>query len=182
MQNNNVDKDKIIFETERLYVRQFIFSDFANFYKLHSSKDAMQFFMSGQKSMSEAIAVFSYIQNHQKKYGYSYWAVFKKDTDEFIGQAGVTYTEKQDLNLCFAFLKEFWGKGYATETINAVIKWVFENTSENHITAMAMPHNTKSRKLMEKIGMKYIDDWKLENGTMASHYIIKKADFLNSKK
>jgi ribosomal-protein-alanine N-acetyltransferase len=134
----------------------------------------MEFFMSGQKSMSETIAVFSYIQGHQKKYGYSYWGIFRKDNGEFVGQAGVTYTENMDLNLCFAFLKEFWGKGYATEAIKAVIDWVFQNTDEKYVRAMAMPHNIKSRRLMEKIGMDYIEDSKLPNGVMASHYIIKK--------
>jgi len=168
---------KVMIETERLVIRTFCFDDFSDFLKIHSNKEVMRFFMSGVKSLSEAISVFSFIRNHQKKYGFSYWGVFKKDTGEYIGQAGVTYKDDGDLNLCFAFLPEFWGKGYASEVVPAVIDWIFKNVDVKYITAMAMPENKRSRDFMEKIGMKYTVDSPLSNEVVASHYIVYKKDW-----
>jgi ribosomal-protein-alanine N-acetyltransferase len=168
---------KVMIETERLVIKTFCFDDFSNFLKIHSNEEVMRFFMSGVKSLSEAISVFSFIRNHQKKHGFSYWGVFKKDSGEYIGQAGVTYNDAGDLNLCFAFLPEFWGKGYARESVPAVIDWVFKNVDVEYIVAIAMPENKRSREFMEKIGMKYTVDSALSNGVIASHYIIYKKDW-----
>ena len=169
--------ENVIIETERLVIKAFTFDDFTNFLKIHSDEEVMKFFMSGVKSLPEAISVFSYITKHQKKHGFSYWGVFNKETGEYIGQAGVTYNAEGNLNLCFAFLPEFWGKGYAKESVTAVINWIFKNTEIDKITAMAMPENKRSREFMQKIGLKYVDDWALKNGVMASHYIINREDW-----
>jgi ribosomal-protein-alanine N-acetyltransferase len=62
----------------------------------------------------------------------------------------------------YGFDKPFWGQGYATEAAAAWLRYGFETAGLARIVAVAIPENTASRHVMEKLGMKYERD--------ATHY------------
>lgn len=48
-----------------------------------------------------------------------------------------------------------WGQGFASEGASTLLSWGFENGGYERITASTMAVNRRSRRVMEKIGMKH---------------------------
>jgi RimJ/RimL family protein N-acetyltransferase len=55
-------------------------------------------------------------------------------------------------------LKEHWNKGYATEASFGLLKYGFRALALNKIVSSAHVENVASRRVLEKIGMTYIDN------------------------
>jgi ribosomal-protein-alanine N-acetyltransferase len=55
----------------------------------------------------------------------------------------------------YALAREYWGHGYATEAVRAMIEFGFEHLNLNRIEARAVPANVASTRVMQKAGMKY---------------------------
>jgi len=51
--------------------------------------------------------------------------------------------------------KQYWGKGYATEALRAVIAYLFEQTTVNRISASTWSENIASILVLEKAGMRF---------------------------
>ena len=52
----------------------------------------------------------------------------------------------------YGISKEFCGKGYATEAVNAVVDWAMEQSGIARIEAETDPDNTASQRVLEKCG------------------------------
>ena len=66
--------------------------------------------------------------------------------------------ELPDADIGFAFLPEFWGKGFALESANAVMNDARQRLGLKRVLAIVMPDNAASIKLLEKLGMKFERD------------------------
>ena len=55
----------------------------------------------------------------------------------------------------YRFVPEAWGRGYATEAAEASLAYGFDVLGLDEIVAVAYPDNAASRRVMEKIGMRY---------------------------
>tara|TARA_Y100000034_G_scaffold123356_1_gene169987 strand:+ start:52 stop:561 length:510 start_codon:yes stop_codon:yes gene_type:complete len=80
------------------------------------------------------------------------FAVDLKETNETIGTVSYLtrdYLEHDDIG--YAFLPEFWGKGYATEATKSVLDYKIEN-GEKCIWGVVNSDNHVSIKLLEKLG------------------------------
>ncbi len=58
-------------------------------------------------------------------------------------------------NLYFRFSPEVWGRGYASEVVEAALKHTFGKLAQEHIFGMTRPNNTASRKTLERAGFRY---------------------------
>lgn len=56
----------------------------------------------------------------------------------------------------------FWGRGYATESARAMVRFGFEQHSLNRIFAQVFKRNPASARVLQKIGMRY-------EGTLRQH-------------
>jgi len=61
----------------------------------------------------------------------------------------------------FAFLPDFWNRGFAFEAANAVLTDARERLKLNRILAIVNPDNNTSIKLLEKLGLKFEQNLKL---------------------
>jgi len=85
-------------------------------------------------------------------------------TGEVVGFCRVTAagshqgcTRPGDAELAYAFLPEYWGHGYAREAAAAVLAWAFDNIrSTERIIAVTQAANTRSRRLLQALGMEQI--------------------------
>lgn len=55
--------------------------------------------------------------------------------------------------LGFCLNRHFWGKGYGTETANALLRFGFQQLDLHRIYATCDPSNNASAHVLEKIGM-----------------------------
>lgn len=77
-------------------------------------------------------------------------------------------------------LKEHWNKGYATEASLGLLKYGFETMGLSKIVPSAHTENFASRKVIEKIGMRYIDD-SVHYGCLQAYYEIDAASYFSGQ-
>ena len=81
-----------------------------------------------------------------------------KATGELIGSAGLYYDPEEDLwTIGYNLRQDQWGHGYAGETIRGLIEHVRKYRPVRGIKGSFAAVNSKSRRVMEKLGMTY---WK----------------------
>lgn len=92
--------------------------------------------------------------------GVQYWPIFLGGTDEHAGCCGLRpYRPSERIyELGFHLRPEFWGRGYATEVARATIDFAFGTLGASALFAGHHPHNTASRRLLEKLGFRYTHD------------------------
>lgn len=59
----------------------------------------------------------------------------------------------------YSFLPEHWGRGYAREAVRAAVVWAWEAvpSREPSVVAVTQEANTRSRRLLESLGMRLAD-------------------------
>lgn len=93
------------------------------------------------------------IRNSENKDFYSWVIQFK---DEIVGTIGAYDYEPQtnSIEIGYSIFRNAWGKGYATEALSEVIRYLFEEKSMNKVHAWSHRENIASQKVLEKVGMK----------------------------
>jgi len=97
------------------------------------------------------------IQN-ESVYQVQYWPVFELTTKALIGCCGLRIHKTEEYEIGVHLRPEYWGRGYAKESANAVIEYAFCVLNAKKLFAGHNPDNSKSRKLLEKLGFTYIGD------------------------
>ena len=54
----------------------------------------------------------------------------------------------------YGILPEFWGRGYATEAVDAVVRWALDQPGIKSVEAETDAENIASQRVLEKIGFK----------------------------
>ena len=101
------------------------------------------------------------------------WAVELKDTSQFVGAAGLVFhDDSEEVEVGYRFMKEHWGKGYATEAASALVKYGFEKLGLKKIVSFAHVDNRGSTRVMEKIGMQYVGE-RVNRGWMQVYFEVR---------
>jgi len=93
----------------------------------------------------------SWIKLNQEKEETNNFAITEQD--EIIGMIGFE-KQKSSYKIGYWLAEQHWGKGYATEALNAMTQYVFSNYKTNKIKAAVFIHNPASGKVLEKCGYK----------------------------
>lgn len=147
----------IICETERLIIRLQSPSDALSLMELNSDPDVVRYTGDGTMgSASEALKIIEEkVIPQWTRYRMGRFAVTTRD-GEYLGWCGLRYfPENGDTDLGYRFMKKHWGKGYATESSRGVLDYGFKVLRLPRIIARAMPENTDSIKVMQKLGMTF---------------------------
>lgn len=83
------------------------------------------------------------------------WKILKKDTNEFIGIAGINLSANRFKlgEIHYGLLPAYWGIGFATEVAQLLIKSGFELFNLHKVEAGVATENLRSIKILEKLGM-----------------------------
>lgn len=83
-------------------------------------------------------------------------AVEVKSEGKFIGFTGLKYLDDlKEVDLGYRFRREYWGRGFATESSQAALELGFNALQLNRIIAMVMPDNKASVNVLEKLNFKF---------------------------
>ena len=93
---------------------------------------------------------------NQAEYHIQYWPIFDLKTDTFIGCCGLRPRQTMVYEIGFHLRPAFWRQGYAVEAASAVIDYAFSNLYAEALFAGHHPENTASRRVLEKLGFRYI--------------------------
>lgn len=148
----------LILETERLILRQFDLNDTDFILKLLNSPGWLRFI--GDRNIRTTEDAKDYLINGPiKSYqtiGFGLSLVALKDNELPIGMCGIIKRDNlENVDIGFAFLDEYTGKGYAFEIASATIKYAKEVLKLETILAITDPKNVNSIKLLNKIGLSF---------------------------
>ena len=146
---------KSILETNRLILRKFTANDLDNLYRLDSSLDVMKYI--GKLRTREEVE--RSIERVRKYYiknpGLGLWITIEKVSEKFIGWSGIQHIDETEIEVGYRYLKEFWGKGYATDAAKYLIDYGFNKMNLDKIVGVTHPDNLASQRVLEKVGLKY---------------------------
>jgi RimJ/RimL family protein N-acetyltransferase len=162
-------------ETSRLILRPFNALDAIDMAAVLGNPAVMQHIGRGHaKTFEETVDYLAYQLRHDAVYGYSLWAMVRKEDTRVIGQCGLWHLDGTgEVDLAYTLAQEFWGYGYATEASIAWLDYAFapkiepkiEQVEEpvaglglDRIVAIAKPENRASVRVLEKLGMRYERD------------------------
>ena len=144
--------------TERLLVRGFDTNDAEFILELLNQPSFIQFI--GDKGVRSVDDARNYITTgpieSYQRHGFGLYLVELKDRKVPIGMCGVLKRESlPDPDLGFAFLPEYWGKGYAFEAASAALDQARDFFKLARILAITSPDNDASIKLLAKLGFQF---------------------------
>lgn len=125
---------------------------------------------------------------------YGLWAVETRQGRALIGHCGLARIWGDEISgassglapepasgaveLAYALARPAWGQGLATEAARASLRYGFERAGLDTILALAEPANTASRRVMDKIGLRFEGmTTAYYGGALLALYAISRADF-----
>lgn len=163
-----------VLETERLLLREIRPDDLANLYRMNSDPEVMKYVGDGSVRTREQMLkeLDMLISHYVRKPGLGIWATELKSNGTFVGASGlVHYDNTPAIEVGYRLLKEHWNKGYATEASRGLLKYGFETLGLEKIVSSAHVDNRASTRVMEKIGMRYVDN-RFQYSCMQAYYEI----------
>jgi RimJ/RimL family protein N-acetyltransferase len=93
--------------------------------------------------------------------GVSKWIAYDRASGELIGRGGLSRWNldgQQRLEVGWTVRADRWGRGYATEIGRAGLALAFDELGAGEVVAFTEPHNSRSRAVMERLGMRRTHD------------------------
>lgn len=147
-----------ILETERLSLREFSRADAEFILKLLNEPSFTQNI--GDRGVRSVPDAEEYLERgplaSYAKNGFGLLAVVSKETGEMMGMCGLIKREAlDDVDIGYAFLPQFWSRGFAVEAARRVMDSASEKFGLTRLVAIVDPLNTASIRLLERIGFTY---------------------------
>jgi RimJ/RimL family protein N-acetyltransferase len=148
----------IVFETERLILRRLSVDDAAFMRRLVNEPSWLEFI--GDRGVRTEADAREYLRAgaiaSYERHGFGLWAVEIRGRDTPIGICGLVKRDfLEDVDLGFAFLPEFWGKGYAREAAAAAVDFARRELGMRRLVAITATANRRSIDLLGKLGFAF---------------------------
>ncbi|TKC05898.1 GNAT family N-acetyltransferase [Pedobacter frigoris] len=152
---------KVFAETDRIILREIVMEDAPAMFEMDSDPEVHRYLGKNPvKTITQVEDYISFIRKQYIDYGIGRWAIVDKATSEFVGWGGLKYRTDTVIGhtgfyeVGYRLLRKFWGRGYATESARASVKYAFEELNLDAVYAMASVENAASRNALLKTGLK----------------------------
>ncbi|HVS12820.1 MAG TPA: GNAT family N-acetyltransferase [Thermoanaerobaculia bacterium] len=144
--------------TERLLLRGWRTADLAPFAAIHADPEVMEH-LGGPRSRVESDALVARLAEHFGRHGFGLWALEEVESGDLAGFVGLSIpTFEAPFTPCvevgWRLARACWGRGYAIEGARAALRFGFERLGLDEIVSFTVPANTRSRRVMERLGMR----------------------------
>jgi ribosomal-protein-alanine N-acetyltransferase len=137
--------------SERLLLRPFEHSDAFAAHRVYSDELVMRWVGTGAVTRPEQTeAMLNGYMEHQRRHGFSFWAVVARATGKLIGDAGLC-TRGDRVELGYTLGREHWGRGYGTEAARVCVAAAFDGLGLGELEALVRPENPASVAVLEKL-------------------------------
>jgi RimJ/RimL family protein N-acetyltransferase len=157
-------------------LRELQLSDADAFFAMDSNPNVHKYLWNKPtQKIEETIEVIEFVRKQYEENGIGRFAMILKETNEFIGWAGLKYNTAAVNNrinfydIGYRLDEKFWGKGYTSEASFAWLNYAFETMKIKTMDAAAHAENGASNRILQKIGMQMTDQY-LENGVSWNWY------------
>ena len=147
-----------IIETDRLVLRKLTLDDAGFILDLLNQPSFIQFIGDrGVRTLDDARDYLSKrLINSYERFGFGLYLTLLRESGIPIGICGLVKRELlEDVDVGFAFLPQYWSKGYAFESAFAVLAYAGNTMGLKRIVGIATPDNHGSIRVLEKIGLQF---------------------------
>jgi RimJ/RimL family protein N-acetyltransferase len=146
-----------LLHTARLQLRELAEADAPFMLQLLNEPSWLQFIGDrGVRTLAEARTYI--ITGPQQSYardGFGFYLVADRENQASMGICGLVRRDfLEDVDIGFAFLPDFWGRGYAFEAAKAVLDFARDSLGLQRLVAITAPENEASSKLLHKLGLR----------------------------
>jgi len=142
------DIDMMTLNTERLTIRRFSENDGDDLYEYFSNPNVLKFEPHKPFTKDEVLAEAKWRSNDER-----FLAVCLR-SGKVIGNLYFSKGDFETWEVGYVFNDKYWGSGYASESLSALLDYAFVNLNVRRIIAKCDSQNTPSWKLLERVGMR----------------------------
>ncbi|CAN5696566.1 GNAT family N-acetyltransferase [soil metagenome] len=155
-----LDTGRVMVETDRLVMREFVEGDAESLFRLDSDPEVHRY-LGGNPlvHIDQSVAIVARVRQQYRTNGIGRWVTLEKSSGDFLGWSGLRFVPEtvngrvDFIDLGYRFLPAFWGKGYASEAAIASVRHGFDVMKLDAICGYADRDNTASRRVLEKAGL-----------------------------
>lgn len=146
----------MIYQTERLAVRDLTDDDADALHDLHRRDEVMRWLdRTLSTGPADELARLARWREHRKD-GFGFFGITLRDTGTLVGvQVLKPFDDLPYVDLGWRLHPGHQGRGYATESARGAIAYAFGTLGLDELAAATLPDNVRSRAVMERLGMTY---------------------------
>ncbi len=158
-----------VLQTRRLILRPIALSDFEAYHLAWTDERTTRFIGGPLRNRNTNWTKFLQAAGMWPVLGYGYWTFADRETDAYLGLGGLSFMERGIDQLegfveaGWALSPEAWGRGIATEAVEAISGWA-DGQHMQELRCIIAPENTPSIRVAEKNGFTQIDEVENELG------------------
>jgi len=154
-------------QTARLRLRRFTTADADYLVALDGDPEVMRYLTNGKPTPREVVEreVLPSILRCYERSEAGRWAAEDLASGEFLGWLSLQPPKDgstAELDLGYRLRRSAWGRGYAAEGARALIRKAFTDLGTQRVFAQTMSVNTRSRRVMESAGLRYLRTFHLQ--------------------
>lgn len=150
------DKE-LVLESDRLRLRPVEREDADDIFEVFSDKEVMKYYdILPLANRDEAVELCERFIKHFEDRTMLRWAIIEKVSGKVIGTCGFFCFSDDDCKaeLGYELRRDLWGKGYMSEAVDMILRFIYEQTYINRIESFVEIPNTPSQKLLKKLGFR----------------------------
>jgi RimJ/RimL family protein N-acetyltransferase len=157
----------VVLETDRLRLRRLALVDADFILRLLNEPSFIEYI--GDKGVRTSDDARSYLLNgpiaSYEKFGFGLYLVELMESGAPVGMCGLLKRDVlEDVDIGYALIPEFWSKGYALESVSAVMSYASKVLGLKRVVAVVNPDNQSSIRLLEKLGFRFERMVRLSDG------------------
>jgi ribosomal-protein-alanine N-acetyltransferase len=98
---------------------------------------------------------------HWEQHGFGLWTMRDRASGAFAGRGGLRLAVVEgtpEVEIGYGLLPQFWGQGLAAEMSREALRLGFDVLGLKSIVSFTLPTNQRSRRVMEKLGLRFERD------------------------
>lgn len=147
--------NNLLCTTPRLLIRQLIQDDHPQLSAILADPEVMKHSLRGVCDAAMTQTFLDWCLRCYTTYGFGPWALVDRASGALVGFCGISpelVGEQLETNLGYRLARNFWGKGLATEAVEAVLTLAFETLQRDSVVVIIEPDHPASRRVAEKAG------------------------------
>ena len=141
-------------ETDRLTATPLEESDLELLEQMDSNPQVMKT-LGGLRTAAQTAAYLQENLEHWDRHGYGLWMLRSRSDNAFVGRAVLRHVhvaDNDEIEVGYALMPEFWGRGLATEVGREIVRAAFEDAGLSDLVAFTLPTNQASQNVIRKLG------------------------------
>ena len=140
--------------TDKVILRKIEDTDIEELFEIYSNENVFTYIPGDTKKNKDTVQnMIGHFERDFNKHKMIFLGISLPEAPkEIVGVAEIfEYDDKVNMiTIGYRLNERYWGKGIATQTVKAMVDYLFNTVGINRIQAFVMPANEKSQKVLEK--------------------------------